>query len=741
MITKLVLNYGSKSVELIETPAPAAGARSLLVETLYSAISVGTESMMVGLAHKGLLAKARSRPDLVRKVLDKVKTDGLVETYRQSSARLAECVPLGYSSVGRVLEVGRAVGDLKAGDLVACAGQSLASHAEIVRIPRTMCAPVPAGVDVPQASFAGIGAVILNAIRLAQLELGSVVGLVGLGLLGQIGARILSAAGVRVFGCDPNPSCRARVTGIRGLEAFPDASSMSQGIRSATGEQGADAILLCAAQESDRSLLTAAAEGCRLKGKIIAVGVTPLIVPRKVFYERELSLTISRSFGPGAYERDYEAGNDYPYAHVRWTVARNLGCFLDLLAAGSVDLSDFIDTWLEFPRDEDRYADLVSGKVRSSGAVFRYSPERAGVRRQLVESGNAPGRSFSYQPGARLPGNGRLRIGLIGAGTFSRSTLLPELAAIKSVSLTAICSSAPEQAVLLQKQYGFERSFTQPEELLAGADIDAVVIANRHADHATLAEAALRQGKHVFVEKPLALTLDDLHSIAAALETSCGSLMVGFNRRFAPDYMQLREWFRSHSGSATILYRINAGWMPQDNWIMDVREGGRFLGELCHYVDLAMHLADSPLLQISAAATGGAASGDMSVLLRFEAPVQATLVYTSSGHRKLGRERLEVFRGESAAVLDNYSRLEIISASGTKKWRHAGVQRGHREELRAWTSHLLAHGSAPAGAESFLASTEANLLALEAAVSGVPASVFRYGSSQQLRGKSQCASD
>src|SRR5882672_4759455 len=358
MITKLVLNYGTKSVECIETPAPAAGARSLLVETLFSAISVGTESMMVRLAHKSLLAKARSRPDLVRKVFDKVKTDGIVETYRQSAARLAECVPLGYSSVGRVLEVGREVGDLKAGDLVACAGQNLASHSEIICIPRTMCAPVPAGVDPAHASFAGIAAVAINAIRLARPELGSVVGVVGLGLLGQLAARILSSAGARVFGCDPNPSSRARVTGVRGVEVFPDAVAMSLGIRSATGEQGADAVLLCAAQENDRSLLAAVAEGCRLGGKVIAVGVTPLVVPRKIFFERELSLTVSRSFGPGVYEREYETGSDYPYAHVRWTMARNLSCFLDLLATGRVDLADFIDTRLEFPGDQDRYADL-----------------------------------------------------------------------------------------------------------------------------------------------------------------------------------------------------------------------------------------------------------------------------------------------------------------------------------------------------------------------------------------------
>jgi predicted dehydrogenase len=330
---------------------------------------------------------------------------------------------------------------------------------------------------------------------------------------------------------------------------------------------------------------------------------------------------------------------------------------------------------------------------------------------------------------------------LIGAGTFARSTLLPELAAIPSVSLAVICSGAPEQATLLQKQYGFERCSAQAEDALTAGDVDAVVIANRHSDHARLTVDALARGKHVFVEKPLALTVDELNSVAAALETSSGSLMVGFNRRFAPDYARLREWFRSRSGPATILHRINAGGMPKDHWIMDVSEGGRFLGELCHYVDLAMDLAGSPLKQIYASAPCGAASGDMSVLLQFEAPVQATLTYSSSGHRKLGRERLEVFRGEGAAILDNYTRLEIVSASGKKKWRHAGAQRGHREELRAWTSHLLRHGCAPAGADTFLASTEANLLALKSAMSGIPVTEFRYGLQSQPAGELVCASD
>jgi predicted dehydrogenase/threonine dehydrogenase-like Zn-dependent dehydrogenase len=728
MITKLVLNYGSKSLECMETPAPVAGARSLLVENLYSAISCGTESMMMRLASKGLLAKARSRPDLVRKVLDKVKTDGIVETYRQSAARLAECVPLGYSSVGRVLEVGRAVGDLKAGDLVACVGQNLASHSELICIPRTMCAPVPAGVDPAQASFAGIAAVVINAIRLAKPELGSLVGVVGLGLLGQMAVRILSASGVRVFGCDPNPASRARVAAVRGVEVFPDAESMSLSIRSAASEHGADAMLLCAAQENDRSLLAAVAAGCRVGGKIIAVGVTPLVVPRKIFYERELSLTVSRSFGPGVYEREYETGSDYPYAHVRWTVARNLACFLDLLAAGHLDLADFIDTRLEFPGDRDRYADLVNGKAKSFGAVFHYG------RRE-------PKRTYPRALLSQAPRSGKLRIALIGAGDFARSTLLPELSAIPSVSLTAICSGTPEQAAVLQKRYGFERCSTQAQEIVAAGDVDAVVISNRHSAHASLTVAALGQGKHVFVEKPLALTVDELHTVAAALQTSSGSLMVGFNRRFAPDYARLREWFHSRSGPATMLYRINAGWMPPDHWIMDAREGGRFLGELCHYVDLVMDLAGSPLKQIYASAPGGAACGDMSLLLQFEEPVQATLTYSSSGHRKLGRERLEVFRGEGAAILDNYSRLEIVTGSGRKKWRHTGARRGHREELRAWAAHLLKHGCAPMGADTFLASTEANLLALQSAMSGKPITVFRYGFQFQPVGELLCTSD
>jgi predicted dehydrogenase len=312
--------------------------------------------------------------------------------------------------------------------------------------------------------------------------------------------------------------------------------------------------------------------------------------------------------------------------------------------------------------------------------------------------------------------------------------LLPELASIPSVRLTAICSSTPEQAAMLRKQYGFERGSTQAEEVLSAGDIDAVVIANRHSSHAAMVVRALGYGKHVFVEKPLALTMDELRSVETALETSTGSLMVGFNRRFAPDYTRLREWFHSRSGTATMLYRVNAGWMPQEHWIMDVSEGGRFLGELCHYVDLMMDLSGSPLKQIYGSVAGGAASGDMSVLLQFEGPIQATLTYSSSGHRKLGRERIEVFRGEGAAILDNYTRLEIVSASGTSKWRHTGAQRGHREELRAWISHLVKHGCAPVRADTFLASTEANLLALESALSGRPVTQFRYGCQPQLQG-------
>jgi predicted dehydrogenase len=297
---------------------------------------------------------------------------------------------------------------------------------------------------------------------------------------------------------------------------------------------------------------------------------------------------------------------------------------------------------------------------------------------------------------------------------------------IPAAELRVIATGSPEQAAALQKTCGFARASSSTAGVIADPDVDAVVIANRHSSHAGLVVEALRAGKHVFVEKPLALSLDELHAVAGALTGTAGSLMVGFNRRFAPDYAHLRDWFRSSDGQASILYRINAGWMPAANWIMDVSEGGRFLGELCHYIDLAMDLAASPLARVYASSPDGAAGGDFSVTLEFEAPIVATLAYTSSGHRRVARERLEVFRGEAVATIDNYTRCQIDSAQGSKVWRHFGSDRGHRQELTAWVDSLQRTGQPPATARSFLASAEANLLALQSALTGQPIASFEY---------------
>jgi predicted dehydrogenase len=587
-----------------------------------------------------------------------------------------------------------------------------------------MCVKVPAGVDPAQAAFAGIAAVVINAVRVAELELGSVAGLVGLGLLGQLAARVLSAAGVRVFACDPNPACASRLQGLAGVSVHADAAAMARVIGAATGENGADAVLLCAAGERDRSLLLDVACCCRVRGKVVAVGLTPLAVPRKAFYERELSLVVSRSFGPGVYEPEYEGGADYPYAHVRWTAGRNMQCFLDLLAGGRVDLNEFIDVSLPFTGDEGGYADLVEGKRRAFGAVFRYGEPAEPLARPVVAAPRIPMR-------ATRPVGGKLRVALIGGGNFARSTLLPELAAISRVEFQTVCSSSPEQGAALQQQYRFANASCEPGEVLADSSVDAVVISNRHSAHASMTIEALRHGKHVFVEKPLALDREELDAVAAALAVSQGSLMVGFNRRFAPDYVRLRDWFRQRPGPGTILYRINAGWLPANHWVMDVREGGRFLGELCHYVDLAIDLAQAPLKSIYATSVNGASGGDMSVTIQFEGSIQASLVYASSGHRRVDRERLELFRGEGVGIVENYKRAQVLGADTNKTWRHLGAERGHREELNAWVKGLVSEGCPPVPAQSFLASTEANLLALESALTGRPITEFRYTGRQE----------
>lgn len=708
MAATLVLNYRTKSVERADAPAPAVSPRSVLVRTLYSAISVGTESMMFRLARQSLLAKACSRPDLVRKVLDKVRTEGVSGAWRQASARLDQSVPLGYSSAGVVLDTGGEVEDLRRGDLVCCAGQSVAPHAVLAHVPRTMCAAIPSGVAPEQAAFAGLAAIALNALRLSGVELGGVAAVAGLGVIGQLAVHLLAAAGVRVFACDPDPSARARVS----VPAFPGFAELVQAVRAATAGEGADAVLLCAAGEHDRGLLRGAAECCRLRARVVAVGLSPLAVPRREFYDKELSLLVSRSFGPGVYESAYEAGADYPVAHVRWTVRRNLETFLALLASGRIDLASFIDRHIAFETGQSEYLDLLDGRTRAFGPVFVYeTPSQSAAPPPRLRPRRAPG---------------ALRLAFIGAGTFARSTLLPELARIPGLELAVVSSRSAEQAAELRERYRFERASADHSAAIADPHVNAVLIANRHSAHARLAAEALRAGKHVFVEKPLALNFDELHAVAEALEAGPASLMVGFNRRFAPHYLRLRDWFRSQPGPGTLVYRINAGWLPADHWVMDVREGGRFLGELCHYIDLVMDLCGTRLTALYACSPQGAAGGDMSVSLEFEGGLQAGVSYSSAGHRRVGRERLEAFRGESVAVLDNFTRLEISGAAGRRSWRTLGARRGHREELREWARSVGDLGEAPFDARSFLASAEANLLALRSALTGQRITAFEY---------------
>lgn len=708
----LVLNYGTKAVERAETPAPAVAARSVLVHTLYSAISVGTESMMYRLSQQSLLVKARSRPDLALKVLHKARTEGVGEAWRQAAARLQQSTPLGYSSAGVVLEAGREVEDLRCGDLVSCAGQNIAPHAARAHVPRTMCAKVPRSVATEQAAFAGVAAVALNAVRMSGVELGGVAAVVGLGLIGQLAVRLLAAAGVRVFACDPDPAARARAN----VPAFAEADALAAAVRTASGGQGADAALLCAA--GGRDLLHEAAECCRLRAKVVAVGATPLAVPRREFYEKELSLIVSRSFGPGVYESEYEAGADYPLAHVRWTVRRNMEAFLALLESCRIDLTDFVDLRIPFETGQSEYENLIGGRLRAFGPVFVYPPPPG-----AADAVPCPKRTVAASGGA-APGT--VRLAFIGAGAFARSTLLPELAKLRDLELAVVCSRSGEQAAELKTRYRFERASADAREAIADPGVNAVVIANRHSSHARLAVEALRADKHVFVEKPLALSLEELHAVADALGSSRGSLMAGFNRRFAPHYLRLRDWFQSQAGPGTLVYRVNAGRLPAGHWVMDVREGGRFLGELCHYIDLAMDLCGAPLTALCASSPEGAAGGDMCVLLEFEGGLQASLNYSSAGHRRVGRERLEAFRGEGAAVLDNFTRLEISTAAGRKTWRSFGAQRGHREELRQWVHSVSGRGAAPLDARSLFASAEANLLALHSALTGQRITAFEY---------------
>jgi predicted dehydrogenase/threonine dehydrogenase-like Zn-dependent dehydrogenase len=692
-----------------EVPQPVLQPGWVLVRNHYSLISAGTEKSKLELGEQNLLQKARTRPDLAKQVLRRAKVEGVRSTVAVVRDRLDALAPIGYSSAGVVLELGAGVAGLAPGEPVACGGGGWANHADVVAVPRTLVARVPAGVALADAAYATVGAIALHAVRQSEARVGERVGVIGLGLVGQLAVRILLAAGCQAFGVDLDEDAVGRAR-TAGAQAFSRAHPAVEGrLAAATGGLGLDSVLVCAASPSSDPVELAAVL-CRDRGRIVVVGDVVVSANRELLYRKELEVRLSRSYGPGRYDRDYEEhGRDLPPSYVRWTEQRNLEAFLGLLADGRLDVSSLTTHRFPVERADEAYEALSEAAPRAFGVLLEYQEE-------------APGPAIPAAP--RPSRQGAVRVGLIGAGNFARATLLPALTQA-GAELIAVTSAGGLTASDVATRFGFERVAASPEDVLSDDSIDAVVIATRHTSHASLAAAALQAGKSVFVEKPLALTEEELAEVEAEL-TRASLLMVGFNRRFAPLVEHLRRELASVSGRV-LAVRINAGPLPPDHWLHDPEDGGgRLLGEACHFVDLLADLAGSAPVSVHAVALPIPerpleCSDSIAATLRFADGTVGNLVYAGSGDAGLPKERLEAFGGGIAAVLDDFRRLELYR-NGKREVIKQAQDKGHRAEIARFVA-AAAGREEPPPVSSYLATTRATLALAESLRTGLPVEV------------------
>ncbi len=694
-------------LSVVEVPAPALRPGWLLVANRFSLISAGTERAKVETGEKNLLQKARARPDLVKKVADQARVEGVGAAIGVARDRLSALAPLGYSSAGVVLEVGAGVEGVAPGDRVACGG-GWASHAEVVAVPQNLVVHAPSGVGLDDAAYATVGAIALHGIRQAEAGIGEWVGVIGLGLVGQLATQIVHASGCRVIGIDLDDAAveLARGAGVTALRR--DDPGLEHAVWSATGGIGLDAVLLCASSSSSDPL-ELAVQLARDRGRIVVVGETRIDVDRAPMYEKELELRMSRSYGPGRYDRDYEErGRDLAPGYVRWTEQRNMQAFLELVAAGQVKPGEL--TTHRFPIDDAPGAyGLLTGKeaeARPFGVLLEYPEARPATAPPAPRSGTK----------AASSGTG---VALIGAGAFARATLIPALKAADA-QLVAVASEGGLTAADVAARFGFERAAASVDEILDDEAIGAVVIATRHPSHAGLAAAALRAGKAVFVEKPLALSGEQLQEIEEAL-ISDSVLMAGFNRRFAPLVKRLQDELGGFN-DLVVSMRVNAGPLPDDHWLHDPEDGGgRLLGEGCHFVDLVSHLSGSPAVSAHAIAVPQPGrpiecSDSFTAHIRFENAVGA-LVYSGGGDPKLPKERLEAFGGGASAVLSDFRTLEVFRGGKRRSWKSA-QDKGHRAEI----AHFLAavRGEVAPSYASYIESTRLTLALVDSLRTGMP---------------------
>lgn len=691
---QVLQSFRSGVLKVDEVPDTIVRPGGVLVRTAASLISPGTERMTVELAQKSLLGKARERPDLVRQVITKVKRDGVLSTLRAVEARLDAPLAMGYSAAGEVVEVGRGAEEFRIGDRVACAGMNYASHAELIFVPTNLTVRVPEGVSYEEASFVTLGAIALQGIRVSEARLGETVAVIGLGLLGQLTVQMLKAAGCRVIGIDLDPH-KVELARSNGADLATVRSDDVEGqVSRITDGYGADSVIITAASDSNDPVELAGVIA-RDRAIVSVIGAVKMDVPRKVFYEKELQLRLSRSYGPGRYDAQYEEqGIDYPISYVRWTERRNMEEFLRLIANGNVKVSELITHKFAIADAENAYEMITRDSEKSLGVVLTY-PEAA---RRPTSSIQMPAVSS-----AKSAARDNVRLGVIGAGNFARAMLLPRLKKLSGFELVSVATATGRSAKAAAEQFGFRECSTDYRSLISNDQVEAVLIATRHDMHAEITAEALRAKKTVLVEKPLAISHEGLELVMNALQQSDGRLMVGFNRRFSPIAAKVRNEFRG-SGPLSMVYRVNAGTLPRESWIAGAEGGGRIVGEICHFVDIFQFFTGADPVEVFARSSDRD-SDNLSIVITFSDSSVGNIHYISTGDSGLAKERVEVHAAGRSAVIDDFRTLELWREG--KRIRHGRLSqdKGFDGELNAFLAVAQNKAPMPISADSLALTT------------------------------------
>jgi predicted dehydrogenase/threonine dehydrogenase-like Zn-dependent dehydrogenase len=697
-------------LNVAEIPAPLAQPGEILIANVASVISVGTERTVIDLARKSFLGKARERPDLARRMIEKCRSEGLFATIRQVREQLDTPVPLGYSSAGVVLACGSGVQQFKPGDRVA----SNAPHAEIASVSKHLCARIPPDVDFDQAAFAVLGAIALQGVRLSRADLGETVFVVGLGLIGQLTVGLLTAAGCRVIGTDPDGTkCDLAHQKMGAETARPNLSAAE--VELLTAGLGADAVVITASTPSNGPIGLAAA-AVRKKGRVVLVGVVGLELDRRPFYFKEAEFVVSCSYGPGRYDSNYEdRGHDYPAAYVRWTEQRNIQAVLDLLSRRKLDVRPLISH--RFPIDEAVQAyDLIEQAQEAYlGILLEYSRQQDAMARREVR----------LSPPSRT---GRPAVGVLGAGNFARLVLLPALRDSGRFRLATLCTAGGVSAVASGRKLEFEKATTDEGEVFGDPELDAVMSLTRHDLHARQVVRALRARKAVFVEKPLCLTLDELTEIQQVLDEvrdDAPFVMVGFNRRFSRAATDARRFFADVKAPLTVAFRFNPGPIAHDHWTQDDAEGGgRIIGEACHGIDLATFLVGSPPVRVFAESIGGPRAPSITddqcfITLRHANGAVSSVAYLAGGDKAFAKERVEVIGGGRIAVIDDFHSLTTCCGGRTNRTKYRGHDKGHATEIEAFARALDEGGTPPIPWDEIRLVTLASILAVRSLREGI----------------------